>query len=605
LKPFLLVAITMYGLEVFLYLSLLLGIHSLESVNGEDEFIKWFEDQSKEVLDEPLPITVVGKIPDYINGKLIRVGPTILNTENKNFTNYLDGFGRVTSYTIDGERNQIDFQSAIIRSLLWNASEPDETISRHISQQKTHPVTKPGVFDLDTMDNTDVNIYLFPGSDRILTFTDFYLMNEVHLGSLRTLGSTEFGEGDDVPKAGFFSSSHPCEYTHPETGLVYLVNWLGVKTTHGSDIYIYAMGSDLVRKTIGKVSIDFLPYSIHSISLVDDYVTVVLGPVSLDFLKAGANLCLTCSTHDDLDKDATMLYVFSLASVGNAAAAAATGNLRTAPDVPGPVVTARAPAPDAFFVFHHINGWIEEEEQEKAEAKAKDRNYQHKQHDVKVVGNGGRDINSERRTLILDMCAYDSMDGVLGKNVLGNIDDVQDKHVRDTMPYFCTGIRRVKIPLPRSSAATRSSNTSTAEESETTAQQNDDTTRDVVDVLANVDLPIVDDKGNVYKLELVTVNPLHYGTHHCYLYGATHHVLGNYNHILNLLKPYLFIYLCIYLTTIVRTSFPVSKVTNFHTFHFRCLSCRRDCLFPFFFCLYAYLSLRKVLLDTKIWVSSR
>jgi carotenoid cleavage dioxygenase-like enzyme len=109
------------------------------------------------------------------------------------------------------------------------------------------------------MDNTDVNVYRFKGADTFLTFTDFHLMNEIDLRTLRTIGSAQFGAQDDAPEGAFFSSSHPGEYVH-STG-VYLINWLGVKTARGSTLSVYTMGADMVRRVVGSVD-----HSCHTVS---------------------------------------------------------------------------------------------------------------------------------------------------------------------------------------------------------------------------------------------------------------------------------------------------------------------------------------------------
>lgn len=152
------------------YASLLFALVRIMGVVGEDYFVHWFNDQYAEILDDPKPLEVSGTVPAYIEGRLLRVGPTQVRTENKNYTNYLDGFGRVSSWRIDGANNKVDFLSAFIRSSLFNASEPTQEgeggvatdIARHITQQYTSPKTHVGLFDLGWMDNTDVNVYRFP-----------------------------------------------------------------------------------------------------------------------------------------------------------------------------------------------------------------------------------------------------------------------------------------------------------------------------------------------------------------------------------------------------------------------------------------------------------
>lgn len=331
------------------------GVISTIVASNEDLFASWFAEQKEEVLDDKLLLEVDGIIPSYIEGRLIRAGPSILQTKDKNFTNFLDAFGRVTAWTLSGKSNDAWFQSAIIKSILWNHSISDDTISPHISQEKTSPSTKPGLFDLDDMDNTDVNVYRFPGSNSFLSFTDFYLANEIDLTSLRALGSVQYKDNENFPKNAFFSSSHPCEYIHPTSQEIFLINWVGVKTAKGSSIYIYALDSQMTRTAVGRVDIGYLPYSIHSVALVGENVVVVASPVSIDFVKSGVTLCLTCSINDLLSTDSTMIYVFSLTQPMAELAEGATVNIAS------PVAIAEVEPPQGFFLFHHINAWLKDE----------------------------------------------------------------------------------------------------------------------------------------------------------------------------------------------------------------------------------------------------
>ena len=60
-------------------------------------------------------------------------------------------------------------------------------ITRHITSEPTSPETNPGVSDLEAMDNTDVNVYQWktgPNVGKIISMTDFYIMNQMDAGSL-------------------------------------------------------------------------------------------------------------------------------------------------------------------------------------------------------------------------------------------------------------------------------------------------------------------------------------------------------------------------------------------------------------------------------------
>ena len=370
---------------------------------GEDYFTHWFDDQYAEILDNPKPLEVSGTVPSYITGRLIRVGPTQVRTENKNYTNFLDGFGRVSSWRIDGANNKVDFLSAFIRSSLFNASKPTDEgeggvasdIARHITQQPTAPKTRTGLFELGWMDNTDVNVYRFGKEESFLAFTDFAEANLLHLNSLRTLGKPETtGAPDDT----FFSGSHPWEWVDPSSGETKLVNWLGKKSVGGSVLYVYTMGVDGVKTVVGSTKLDFQPYSIHSLAVAGDFVVVTIGPVGLDFLKAGATLCLSCSADDKMDKSPMLIKVFALTGEGLG-------------EDKGPV--ANVEMDDALFVFHHTNA---------------------------MINDSGTQIH-------LDYCAYSSTDGWLGEYVLGDVADMMNPDTRNSMPQQCDKFTRVTVDV--------------------------------------------------------------------------------------------------------------------------------------------------------------
>ena len=82
---------------IFTIVFLLLSCHAGAANAAEvDLFASWFEDQTKETGAEKVTISVEGTLPSYIQGNLIRLGPSINHTPTKNYSNFLDGFGRVT-----------------------------------------------------------------------------------------------------------------------------------------------------------------------------------------------------------------------------------------------------------------------------------------------------------------------------------------------------------------------------------------------------------------------------------------------------------------------------------------------------------------------------
>ena len=88
-------------------------------------------------------------------------------------------------------KSTVSFQSAIIRSNLWNHSAEGATIATHITQEQTEPAAQ-GLFDLADMDNTDVTVNWFQDQDFFTIVTDYNAVNKIHTSSLRTLGNLEY-----------------------------------------------------------------------------------------------------------------------------------------------------------------------------------------------------------------------------------------------------------------------------------------------------------------------------------------------------------------------------------------------------------------------------
>ena len=415
-----------------------------------DWFYQWFAlEQGDQIIDKPIELDVNGVIPAYIVGSLVRVGPSMYNLKKKSYTNFLDGFGRISLWNIDGSKNKIKFLSSMIKSNVYNNSVPNDDIIRHITQQKTDPKTHPGSFDLKNMDNTDVNVYKFPSDNKIMTMTDFVSTNDIDEISLRTLGESAISpESDDVPEGSTFSGSHPANWLNPNSNEIELVNWLGAKKATHFLLSIYTMNSNRIRKIKGSVKLKNEPYSIHSIVVAGDYAVVTIGPVYLDFLKAGATLCISCSAEDHMDNKPTEIYVFHLSD-----------DLDSSIDT-SPIASINIDD-DPFFVFHHINA-------------IKDDNIIH-----------------------VDYCSYNTTNGWLTGNILGDISNMNSETIRNNMNVGCDSYTRLSIDY------------------------------DNQKVVDRFEVPLLDNNGNIYTPELFSINPYYIGKEYCYSYAMAYHIYGS------------------------------------------------------------------------------
>ena len=95
-----------------------------------DSFGHWFDDQHAEIYDTPATLSVqfyngASSLPDSLteSGALIRLGPSVLNTQKANYSNYIDGFGRITKWSFGSGKDQILFQSSLLKSTLRDAND--------------------------------------------------------------------------------------------------------------------------------------------------------------------------------------------------------------------------------------------------------------------------------------------------------------------------------------------------------------------------------------------------------------------------------------------------------------------------------------------------
>jgi carotenoid cleavage dioxygenase-like enzyme len=432
-----------------------------------DNFAGWFTDQWQETGDDPVAVSVQGILPSWLKGELVRLSPSIVHTATRNFTNVLDGFGRITKYTIDGSAGKASFQSNILRTDLFNQSFNATKIPRHVTQQKTEPPWSLGGVNLTLMDNTDVMVENFHSDDDdLLVGTDFARMNVVQRTTLRTLGGIIYNDTSCKPCSqlfSLFSGSHAGRYLNTETGEVELVNWVGTKTVTGYTLTLFRMNSKFQRFEVGSANLPFTPYSIHSIVMAGNYAVLILGDVEMDFLSIPFNFCLSCSSSVHIKEKTGLILVFDVSDDSTSV----------------PTMSVKMPAKDSFFVFHYINAYV----------------------DTTLH------ISSSSRHLVVDTCAYDSLAGVLGEYVLGDLSNLLNHKTRDQMPSNCNALRRVIIDLNAPVDHKGFANFDQA--------------------VSVSNFPIMDAMGNAYQIELASVSPLYYGKPACMVYAYTYHAHGS------------------------------------------------------------------------------
>ena len=385
-----------------------------------DTFARWFDDQLEEAED--VELTILGTLPEFLNGDLVRVGPTQVRTTNRNFTNFLDGFGRATRWSFDATAGTSTFTSKVMKTRLWNASAssspayaaaPRADIAPHIVQQPTSPRLRfpSAVLGLREMDNTDVMVWRFADdARRLLALTDFAAINELDARTLATLGPVAF---TDELRGYVWSGSHPG--VHPTTGAMLnviakparpdaangggvaadsdgaavgvsgasengdeaaadgaAVNGGGAAADGGAEAAdgngasllgfnytMIAMGPDRFRTPFGSVALDALAYTTHSLAAAGRYAALVVPPVALSAARVGVTGCITSSALD-------------LGLDGSNETGATVVHVFDVDGAHGGVapVASVAVDGDGFLAFHVVNAFVEPRDADDADGGA-------------------------------------------------------------------------------------------------------------------------------------------------------------------------------------------------------------------------------------------
>jgi hypothetical protein len=370
--------------------------------------LSWYYNEQSLIQPEPTSLLIQGKIPSYITGKLLGVGPT---NAQFNFTNLYDTFGSLSSWNIDGIANEATYQSFIIPSAKYN-----ETIRASPASTTAPP-----------NDNTNRNLIYQKGSKNLLLLNEFQTMHRVDIQNLQFLGPVLYR--DDVLEtigasdALAFSSSEPVEYIDPLGAAVYLINYLivPVENSTTSVLYLIAMNDQGIRKIFGSTRLPYLPGYLPAVVVIDDYVLITIHPIELDLDLFTASSCLTCSLKSHLSSLPTHLYLFSLLSL----------SIHHLPEdldfypIQHLEIPSTKPGNSPFLVTQFITGWVDLDDTE---------DYP----------------NDEKMTAV--MCVLTDplkqMDRTSNLFSFGNLEMMRKAPQEENLNLYCDEIRSFEIAIP-------------------------------------------------------------------------------------------------------------------------------------------------------------
>lgn len=232
-----------------------------------------FFQANPEIMLDQLP--VVGEIPAWLQGTLLRNGPGKINAGEQHFRHWFDGYAMLHKFSFSG--GQVDYTGKFLETSAHQSAEKEGRIM--YAEFAADPCRSlfaraMALFNHKASDNAKVSIAHF--AERFIALTETAIQVEFDAETLKSVGVFQY---EDKP-VGQMTTAHP----HFDEGAMY-----NVVTRYGaiSRYNAYRVDGNMNRVRVGSVSIG-KPAYMHSFGMTPNYIIItefplVVNPLSLLF----------------------------------------------------------------------------------------------------------------------------------------------------------------------------------------------------------------------------------------------------------------------------------------------------------------------------------
>jgi beta,beta-carotene 9',10'-dioxygenase len=278
-----------------------------------------FTSLEDEVTDNHL--SVMGEIPPWLTGTLVRNGPAKFEVGNQNYRHWFDGLGMLHRFSF--KNGQVSYTNRFLQSNAYK--EAMETGKISYREFATDPCRSifGRVQSIFFSDNANVNITQI--GHRFIAMTETPLPIEFDPRTLKTVGVLEPSEDDRV--------AHTTAHPHYDFARMQSVSY-ATRFSQNNTYNVYGTSSITEKKLIGSIQVDEPGY-MHSFGMTENYIILAEFPLVVqpaDFLVR---------TKPFIENYRWKPERGSRFIVMNKAAGGVTGIYTT----------------DPFFAFHHVNAF--------------------------------------------------------------------------------------------------------------------------------------------------------------------------------------------------------------------------------------------------------
>ncbi|XP_004076379.1 beta,beta-carotene 9',10'-oxygenase [Oryzias latipes] len=262
--------------------------HSLTAVKGLETIAPLV--RTVEETPEPIPTTIEGTIPSWINGLFLRNGPGKFEFGNTYYNHWFDGMAMLHQFKI--QKGDVTYMSRFLQSDTYKKNSERDRIVMSEFGTLAMPDPCKNFFQrflsrfemIEPTDNASVSFVKYKGDFYVSTETNF--MHKVNLENLDTLEKVDWSKFIAVNGA----TAHP--HYDPDGTTYNMGNSYGRKGALYNIIKVPPEKADIKETLQGAEVLCSIspankshPSYYHSFAMSENYVVFIEQPVKMDLLK--------------------------------------------------------------------------------------------------------------------------------------------------------------------------------------------------------------------------------------------------------------------------------------------------------------------------------
>jgi beta,beta-carotene 9',10'-dioxygenase len=232
-----------------------------------------FRSLTREVA-EPVALSVQGELPPYLQGTLLRTGPSKFEVGTRTYNHWFDGLAMLHRFAFG--QGRVAYSNRFLQSNAFRSAEATGKIS--YGEFATDPCRTlfgrvAALFDPKLTANCNVNVGRYGGE--IVAFTETTLPMRFEPGTLKTLGVF----GYEPQLGGQVSTAHPHYDAARKRHYSYMVEF-GMLSRYR----LFSVADDGAQEQVAEVPVD-RPAYMHSFVISENHLVLVEFPLVVSALE--------------------------------------------------------------------------------------------------------------------------------------------------------------------------------------------------------------------------------------------------------------------------------------------------------------------------------